>query len=894
MNKTNETHKWIYIFSNKKSDGNASMKNILGGKGAGLAEMTRIGLPVPDGFTITTEVCTYYNENNKTYPIEYEDQFKFAMAEIEKNVNKKFGDLENPLLLSVRSGARVSMPGMMDTILNLGLNDQTVEGLSKNTKNSRFAYDSYRRFIQMYGNIVMHVSHSKFEKILSNQKVKADVVEDRCLSAENLKEVIVNYKQLIIDETGFEFPQDTQFQLREAINAVFRSWNNDRAITYRKLNDISDSWGTAVNVMKMVFGNFGDDSATGVAFTRNPSTGENIFFGEYLINAQGEDVVAGIRTPQQISRTEKIEQNSIFPSMEEMMPNIYKELNEYRQILEKHYQDMQDIEFTIESGKLYILQQRSGKKTGKAAIKIAVDMYEEGIITKEKALLQINASSLNQLLHPTLDPKAEKIVLARGLPASPGAAWGKIVLSAEEAIEESKNGHHVLLVREETSPDDIHGMHVAQGILTCRGGMTSHAAVIARGMGRACICGAGDVVIEHNTRRIKIGKQELSAGDIITIDGDKGEILLGKVNSIQPELCGGFATIMKWSDEIRRLKIRANAETPMDAKQAVKFGCQGIGLVRTEHMFFNAERILSVRKMIIADSDREKKSALCEITKYQTQDFTDLFKIMETRPVTIRLLDPPLHEFLPKEEHEIKELSSVLNMEFKLVEKRIDSLREFNPMLGNRGCRLGITRPEITEMQIRAIFQAVVNVEKECGFKVVPEIMIPVAFCKKELDILYQITETVKKQIETSEGMKFNYLYGTMIELPRACLVADDLAKTAEFFSFGTNDLTQTTFGISRDDFTFYDYYKNSKIFENDPFATIDTRGVGELMKLACEKGRKTNTNIKIGICGEHGGDPMSIKFAESLNLDYVSCSPFRIPIARLAAAQAVILKDNR
>ncbi len=886
-------HKYIYFFGGAKFEGNSQMKNLLGGKGAGLAEMSRIGLPVPSGFTITTEVCTFYNDNGFKYPENLQLQVESAINEMENIVGKKFGSDNNPLLVAVRSGARVSMPGMMDTILNLGLNDKTVEGLAQKTKNKRFALDAYRRFIQMYGSIVMHIQMQKFEKIINEQKSKSKITEDTQLSCDDLVEVIENYKKLIRAEKHEEFPQDTWKQLWNSITAVFGSWNNERAITYRKINDIPHNWGTAVNIVSMVFGNMGDTSATGVAFTRNPATGEKTFFGEYLLNAQGEDVVAGIRTPQPISISERKKVSSDALSMEEYMPSIYEELNKIRFKLENHFKDMQDIEFTIENGKLYILQQRSGKRSAKAAVKIAYDMFQEGIVSKEEALLLINASSINQLLHPSIDPKAPKTLLAKGLPASPGAASGKIVLSAEEAFKSSEKGEEVILVREETSPDDIHGIHASKGILTSRGGMTSHAAVVCRGMGRPCICGAGDILFNHMDNTLKIGSLQLKSGDVITIDGDSGEILLGKVKTIEPELTGEFSKIMQWADDIRRLRVRANAETPLDASQARKFGCEGIGLVRTEHMFFGPKRTIAVRKMIIAETHEDKMNALEEILEYQIEDFVELYKIMKGFPVTIRLLDPPLHEFLPKENHEIVELAKSTGISEELIEKRINSLRELNPMLGNRGCRLGISRPEITEMQAKAIFTAVTRVQKECGDTVIPEIMIPLAFCKKELEILKIMIEKVKKEVEEAEGCKFDYLFGTMIELPRACLVANELAQISDFFSFGTNDLTQTTYGISRDDFSFYECYRATGVFECDPFATIDTIGVGELMKIALERGQKINPCIKLGICGEQGGDPNSIKFAEELGLDYISCSPYRIPIARLAAAQALILRNR-
>lgn len=888
-----ETKKWIYSYGDGKAEGNNTMRNLLGGKGCGLHDMSSIGLPVPPGFTITTEVCTYYYANNKTYPPTLEEEMKAAMGKIEAIVGKKFGDVANPLLVAVRSGARVSMPGMMDTVLNLGLNDTTVEGLATLTGNPRFAYDSYRRFIQMFSNIVLVIPHERFEKILSAVKAKAGVKLDYELSADNLKEVVAEYKKMINEVRGKEFPQDVNEQLKEAVHAVFGSWNNERAITYRNLNDIPHDWGTAVNVVAMVFGNMGDDCATGVCFTRNPATGEKVFYGEYLINAQGEDVVAGIRTPQQISIAGKEAQHSTLPAMEEVMPEIYKQLLEVRDRLEKHYKDMQDIEFTIQTGKLYLLQQRSGKRTAKAAVKIAVDLANEGIVEKGKALTLVQATSINQLLHPQIDPKAEKKVLVKGLPASPGAATGKIVLTAEEAEKLAKDGESVILLREETSPDDITGMHVAKAIVTCRGGMTSHAAVVARGMGRPCITGAGDLEIDMETQTVKCHDVTLKAGDWISMSGDIGEVYLGKVPTIEPELAGEFETLMKWADETRRLRVRANAETPKDAAQARKFGAEGIGLVRTEHMFFEPKRILSIRKMIIAENLEEKKQALAELLPYQTSDFEELFTIMDGLPITIRMLDPPLHEFLPKTEAEIKELAKETNVETEIVYKRISALKELNPMLGNRGCRLGISRPEITEMQAQAIFTAAMNTTKK-GHVVLPEIMIPLAMSKKELDIMKEIVSRVHDEIEKANNVQIPYKFGTMIELPRAALLSDELAQTAEFFSFGTNDLTQTTFGISRDDFTYHDCYKNKGIIESDPFAVLDQAGVGKLIRMAVEQGRKTRPDIKLGICGEHGGEPKSIQFADLVGLSYVSCSPYRIPIARLAAAQAAVLNQKQ
>ena len=888
-----DTKKWVYSYGNGTAEGNATMKNLLGGKGCGLHDMSAIGLPVPPGFTITTEVCTYYNNNNKTYPLTLNGELSGAMKKLEEIVGKKFGDISNPLLVAVRSGARVSMPGMMDTILNLGLNDKTVEGLSKLTNNPRFAYDSYRRFIQMYSSIVLQVPHEEFEKILSAAKEKAGVKLDCELNGDQLKEVVNDYKAMIKESKGVDFPQEVQQQLKEAIDAVFASWNNERAVTYRNLNDIPHTWGTAVNIVAMVFGNMGDDCATGVCFTRNPSTGEKIFYGEYLINAQGEDVVAGIRTPQQISIEGKKEQGSTLPAMEESMPEIYKQLLEVRDKLEKHNKDMQDIEFTIQSGKLYILQQRSGKRTGKAAVKIAVDLVSEGIIDKERALCLVEPTSINQLLHQQIDPKAEKTIFVKGLPASPGAACGMIVLCAEEAEKAAEKGDNVILIREETSPDDITGMHVAKGIVTARGGMTSHAAVVARGMGRPCICGAGELEINMEEGTVKVGETTLNRGDWISMSGDNGEVYVGKVPTIDPEISGEFETLMKWADETRKLRVRANAETEQDATQARKFGAEGIGLVRTEHMFFDPKRIISIRKMILSETEEERKKALKELLPYQKEDFEKLFTIMEGLPVTVRLLDPPLHEFLPKTEAEIKELSEALGVPVELINRRIISLKELNPMLGNRGCRLGISRPEITEMQAQAIFRAAATLIK-AGKKVYPEIMIPLAFSKKELDVLQGLVVKQHTKVEKKEGVTIDYKFGTMIELPRAALMAGDLAKTAQFFSFGTNDLTQTTFGISRDDFTYHDFYKKLGIIDSDPFAVLDQEGVGQLLEMAVKNGRQTRQDIKLGICGEHGGEPKSIQFADKIGLDYVSCSPFRIPIARLAAAQAVVKNKQK
>ena len=868
MSLEDENHKWVYTYGAGKAEGNRTQRNLLGGKGVGLHDMCSIGVPVPPGFTITTEVCTYYYDHDKTYPKKLEGDIQNGMHHIEGIVGKKFGDESDPLLVSVRSGARVSMPGMMDTILNLGLNDKTVVGLHTKTGNERFAYDSYRRFIQMFGDIVMGVPHADFEKVLQGVKTKVGVKLDTELKTEDLKEVITGYKKLITEKKGHEFPQDVQEQLKQAIHAVFGSWNNPRAITYRNLNDIPHTWGTAVNIVAMVFGNMGDTSATGVAFTRNPATGEKVFFGEYLINAQGEDVVAGIRTPQQISNAGKAAQGSDLPSMEESMPQMYKELNEVRDKLEKHNKDMQDIEFTIQEGKLYLLQCRNGKRTAKAAVKIAVDLYNEGIIDKDQALLLVDPTSINQLLHRQIDPKAKKTIIGKGLNASPGAACGTIVFTAEDAEVKAKDGP-VILLREETSPDDI------------------------TGMGAPCITGCGEMVINFEKKTVSFPSKDLKEGDWISMSGDTGEVYEGQVPTIEPQISGDFETIMKWADETRRMHIEANAETPKDAQQARDFGAEGIGLVRTEHMFFDPKRIVSIRKMILADNDDEKKAALAELLPYQTGDFEALFKIMDGYPVTIRLLDPPLHEFLPKTDKDIKELATEINVSEELIRKRIVTLHELNPMLGNRGCRLCISRPEITEMQGRAIFTAAMNVAKQ-GVKVYPQIMIPLAVSKKEISILKDILDKEKAALEKEHNVQIPYVFGTMIELPRACLKADELASLAHFFSFGTNDLTQTTLGISRDDFSFRDCYKDNGIFDSDPFAVLDEEGVGELVKMAISRGKKVQKELRTGICGEHGGDPKSITFADACGMDYVSCSPFRIPIARLAAAQAVVKNKKK
>ncbi|MDE2030246.1 MAG: pyruvate, phosphate dikinase [Alphaproteobacteria bacterium] len=885
--------KWVYAFGNGRADGRADMRNLLGGKGAGLAEMSNLGLPVPPGFTITTEVCTHYYAHANSYPAELKAQADSALADIEKIVGATFGDAKNPLLVSVRSGARASMPGMMDTVLNLGLNKETVEGLAAQSGNPRFAYDSYRRFIQMYGCVVLGLEHHMFEDIIDDIKRAEGYTQDTQMTAEDWQEVIAGYLKAVERKLGKPFPQDVHEQLWGAVGAVFGSWMNPRAMTYRKLNEIPHDWGTAVNVQAMVFGNRGDDCCTGVAFTRNPSTGENAFYGEYLVNAQGEDVVAGIRTPQNLTVKGKEEQRSKLPAMEEVMPDVFAQLNDVRLRLEAHYRDMQDIEFTVQQGKLYMLQTRTGKRTAAAALKIAVDMVAEGVIDEREAIKRIEPKSLDQLLHPTLDPKAKKEVVAKGLPASPGAASGKVVFSADEAETLAGKGEKVILCRVETSPEDIHGMHAAKGIITSRGGMTSHAAVVARGMGRACVAGAGDLHIDYAQQQMTAKGVTVKAGDLVTIDGGTGEIMLGAIPTVQPELSGDFAKLMGWADSVRRLKVRANAETPLDARTARKFGAEGIGLCRTEHMFFDADRITSVREMIVADDEKGRRAALAKLEPMQKQDFVDLFTIMEGLPVTIRLLDPPLHEFLPHEDAEIAAVAKAAGVSPDKVKKRTQQLHETNPMLGHRGCRLGISYPEIYEMQARAIFLATAEMAKK-GKLVVPEVMIPLIATKKELDILKEMVDRVAGEIAAQTGAKFDYMVGTMIELPRAALRAGEIAESAEFFSFGTNDLTQTTFGLSRDDAASFlpDYYR-AGVLEHDPFAALDQDGVGELVKTACERGRATRKDLKLGICGEHGGDPSSVKFFHRTGLDYVSCSPYRVPIARLAAAQAAIEDDK-
>ncbi len=881
---------WVYRFGEGKADGRAEMKNLLGGKGANLAEMSNLGLPVPPGFTITTEVCTYFYQNAKAYPAGLEGDVKSALGSVETQVGRKFGDADNPLLVSVRSGARVSMPGMMDTVLNLGLNDKTAAGLAKRTGNPRFAYDSYRRFIQMYGHVVLGVDHHHFEELLELHKEDRGVSLDTELGAEDWQKLIEAYKAKVKEELGEAFPQDPLRQLWGAIGAVFGSWLTARAVTYRKLHNIPENWGTAVNVQAMVFGNMGDDCATGVAFTRNPSTGANEFYGEFLVNAQGEDVVAGIRTPQHLTIAGKKANRSTLPAMEEAMTAVFGELDGVRKRLESHYRDMQDIEFTVERGKLYMLQTRSGKRTAQAALKVAVDMVGEGLIDRRQAVSRIDPASLDQLLHPTLDPKAPRQVIARGLPASPGAAAGRAVFTADEAEDRGARGEKVILVRTETSPEDIHGMHAAVGVLTTRGGMTSHAAVVARGMGRPCVSGAGDLRIDEAARIMKVRDVVVRDGDLLTIDGGTGEVMLGEVPTIQPELSGDFSELMTWADQFRRLKVRTNAETPTDARMARRFGAEGIGLCRTEHMFFDGGRIVAMREMIVADTTEGRRAALAKIMPMQRDDFVELFRIMRGLPVTIRLLDPPLHEFLPNSRSEMEEVAKAAGVSTDHVAQRAAMLKESNPMLGHRGCRLGITYPEVYEMQARAIFEAATLVKQETGETVETEIMIPLVAIPRELSILKEMIDRVAGEVAAARKMTTPYLVGTMIELPRACLMADKIAVDAAFFSFGTNDLTQTTYGLSRDDAArFLQDYERRGILPVDPFITLDPEGVGELVKIAVERGRRQRPELKLGICGEHGGDPASVRFCARVGLDYVSCSPFRVPIARLAAAQAAL-----
>ncbi|WP_319773065.1 pyruvate, phosphate dikinase [Breoghania sp.] len=882
--------KWVYSFGDGKAEGAADMRNLLGGKGANLAEMSNLGLPVPPGFTITTEVCTYYYDNGQTYPGELEAQVDAALGQIGALTGRTFGDAKNPLLVSVRSGARTSMPGMMDTVLNLGLNDETVGAVAEESGDARFAYDSYRRFIQMYSDVVLGVEHHSFEEILEIFKENKGYTLDTELSADDWKVIIERFKALVAEELDEPFPQDPKAQIWGAIGAVFGSWMNQRAKTYRRLHDIPASWGTAVNVQAMVFGNMGESSATGVAFTRDPATGENALYGEFLVNAQGEDVVAGIRTPQNITEAARIAAKSEKPSLETVMPEAFAEFDGICKKLEAHYRDMQDVEFTIERGKLWMLQTRAGKRTARAALKIAVDMANDGLITQDEAVLRVGASALDQLLHPTIDPDAKRDVVATGLPASPGAACGELVFSSDEAVEAAAAEKNVILARVETSPEDIHGMHAAQGILTTRGGMTSHAAVVARGMGKPCVSGAGSVRIDYRAQTLTVGGRTFKRGDIVTIDGATGQVLAGSVAMLKPELTGDFGTLMEWADGARRMKVRANAETPKDARTAREFGAEGIGLCRTEHMFFDEGRILAMREMILAESSEGRRAALAKLLPMQRQDFIEIFEIMHGLPVTIRLLDPPLHEFLPHTDEEMAEVAQAMGVEVERLRRRAHTLSEFNPMLGHRGCRLLISFPEVAEMQARAIFEAAVAAAKKTGAPVEPEVMVPLVGIKKELDVVKARIDAVAKDVMAEAGVTIIYQVGTMIELPRAALRADEIAEAAEFFSFGTNDLTQTTFGISRDDAgSFLGDYQQQGIIEQDPFVSIDRDGVGELIRIGAERGRSVREGLKMGICGEHGGDPSSIDFCETVGLDYVSCSPYRVPIARLAAAQAAL-----
>ncbi|MCH5249146.1 MAG: pyruvate, phosphate dikinase [Lachnospiraceae bacterium] len=868
--------KWVYLFE----EGNADMRNLLGGKGANLAEMTNLGLPIPQGFTVTTEACTDYYNNNRQISNEIQKQIFDALAILEQKQGKRFGDTENPLLVSVRSGARASMPGMMDTILNLGLTDIAVEGFAKKTGNPRFAYDSYRRFIQMFSDVVMGIEKSFFERILDEIKAKKNITYDTELTADDMKEIIARFKDIYKEKKGEEFPQEPKVQLMEAVKAVFRSWDNERAIVYRRMNDIPGDWGTAVNVQAMVFGNMGDTSGTGVAFTRNPSTGEKGIYGEYLINAQGEDVVAGIRTPQPITR------------LEQDLPECYKNFMEIANKLEEHYRDMQDMEFTIEDGKLFFLQTRNGKRTAPAALKIACDLVDEGKITPEEALLRIEAKSLDQLLHPTFDKEALKTgqVVGQALPASPGAAAGKVYFTAGEAKAANERGERVILVRLETSPEDIEGMHAAEGILTVRGGMTSHAAVVARGMGTACVSGCSDISINEADKLFELGGEVFREGDYISLDGSTGKIYKGDIKTVEASVSGNFGRIMEWADQYRKLKVRTNADTPGDAANAVKYGAEGIGLCRTEHMFFEPDRIPKIRQMILSRTPEQREKALNELIPFQKGDFKALYEVMEGRPVTIRFLDPPLHEFLPTDKNDIEDLAASMMMSAGEVQEICDSLHEFNPMMGHRGCRLAVTYPEIARMQTRAVMEAAIEVKNEKGCDIVPEIMIPLIGEKKELKFVKDIVVETAEQVKKEKNSDIRYQVGTMIEIPRAALLANEIAEEAEFFSFGTNDLTQMTFGFSRDDAgKFLDDYYKTKIYESDPFARLDQNGVGQLVQMAVEKGRSVKPDIKLGICGEHGGDPSSVEFCHKIGLSYVSCSPYRVPIARLAAAQAAL-----
>ena len=881
---------YVYRFGGGVSDGGKGDKNLLGGKGANLAEMASIGLPVPPGFTISTAMCTRYYEDGEQFPQELRDEVADGIAHIEAVTEKRFGDPENPLLVSVRSGARVSMPGMMDTVLNLGLNDQTVEGLAKKAGDERFAWDSYRRFIQIDADVVLELDHGAFEEALEIAKEDNGFTLDTEMSAEDWKALVTTYKGLVEEQWGKPFPQDVQDQLWGAVGAVFGSWQSERAKVYRRLNDIPADWGTAVNVQAMVFGNMGDTSATGVAFTRDPSKGDRAYYGEFLINAQGEDVVAGIRTPQYLTKAAREEANAKPASMEEAMPEVYAELAAVFDRLENHYRDMQDIEFTVEQAKLWMLQTRSGKRTAKAALKIAVDMANEGLITREEAIARVDPAALDQLLHPTLDPSAKRDVLTKGLPASPGAASGKVVFDADAAERAAAAGEAVILVRVETSPEDIHGMHAAKGILTARGGMTSHAAVVARGMGRPCVSGAGSLSIDNKAKVARVGSREVREGDILTLDGSTGEVMLGAVATVQPELAGDFGTLMEWADQVRRLKVRANAETPLDCQTARDFGAEGVGLCRTEHMFFDAARITAVRQMILASDEAGRRAALAKLLPEQRADFTAIFEVMAGLPVTVRLLDPPLHEFLPQQEAEFAEVATAAGVDVDTLKRRASELHEFNPMLGHRGCRLGVTYPEIYEIQARAIFEAALDVAEKSGEAPIPEVMIPLVATRRELELMKAVVDKAAQAVFAERGKTVEYLVGTMIELPRAALKAGEIAEVGEFFSFGTNDLTQTTLGVSRDDAArFLSAYVEKGIYAKDPFVSLDVEGVGELVSLAAERGRATRPGIKLGICGEHGGDPASIAFCESVGLDYVSASPYRVPIARLAAAQAAL-----
>ena len=883
--------KFVFNFKSKDTKKLKIPKNILGGKGANLSEMDRLNMPVPSGFTISTEACDLFYQNNNKLNSKVLKEINKELKSIEKESGKKFGDLKNPLLVSVRSGARISMPGMMDTILNLGLNDKTVIALANKTSNIRFAKDSYRRFIQMYSNVVMGVESYNFEELIENYKLTKGVLSDTDLDENDWDGLIKDFKNIIKEKTKRKFPQDVKEQLIGAIRAVFLSWESHRAKVYRKINQIPSDWGTAVNVQSMVFGNMGDDCATGVVFTRNPSDGSNNIYGEYLINAQGEDVVAGTRTPQHITKKARLNAKESLPSMEESMPPVYKQLSKILMKLEKHYRDMQDIEFTVENKKLWILQTRSGKRTAKSAVKIAVEMVKEKLISKKEAILSIEPHSLDALLHPTLDEKTNINVVAKGLPASPGAASGKVVFSSDEAERLNEVKQNTILVRVETSPEDIHGMHAAKGILTSRGGMTSHAAVVARGMGRPCVSGSSEIEIDYENKLFKTKDHEINEGDLITIDGSTGRIILGEVKTVKPEISGDFSKLMSWADGFKKLKVRTNSETPLDSKTAREFGAEGIGLCRTEHMFFDEERILSVREMILSKSKEDRTKALDKLLPHQKKDFIEIFKIMKGLPVTVRLLDPPLHEFLPKSENEIEDVSKSLNLPINEVKTRISELHEQNPMLGHRGCRLGISFPEIYEMQCRAIFEALTECKNKKIKSIIPEIMIPLVSTEAEIIIMKELVIRVARQVQNENKTKIEFLVGTMIELPRAAIKAKDIAKHAEFFSFGTNDLTQTTFGISRDDSgKFLNDYIENKIFNIDPFVSIDD-GVGDLIEMATTRGRKQNKKIKLGICGEHGGDPKSIEFCSKVGLDYVSCSPYRVPVARLAAAQAQLKK---